>query len=432
MNTIRIRTEKLIFGGQALGRLDGKTCLVWNALPGEEVTARIVTEKTHFLEALAIEVHEPSPERVIPRESHFLACSPWQILSWDAENRWKAEIALETYRRVGRLKEMTLPQISTAGDPFGYRNKLEYHFTDVRDPQNKSVLYFGIHQRESHDILSVKRCELAGADIHRIADHLLEWLRASRIPASTLDELIIRSNKKGQTLSVLSVQPSFDLSKVKLLHLDNNQGFEIHRINSTIRTPKKNQVLWQSTENSLTTEVLGTPIQSGPRSFFQVNLPAFEQALKDMAEFITPQDHVIDYYAGVGAISLPLASRFASALLVESHPEAVRFARKNIAALNLAHCQVREGRSENSSRFMEPGHILILDPPRAGLEEAFTRKILSQKPVRILYLSCDVATQARDIARLSGSYIFRFTKIYNFFPRTPHFEALCVLDRIVT
>ncbi len=402
---MRVRTEKMIFGGQALARPDGRTCLVWNALAGEDLTVRILTEKKHYLEGIAVDIHQASPERIAPRETHFMACSPWQIFSWEAENRWKAAVALETYQRLGQLKNLSLPPIVTAGELFGYRNKLEYHFSNVRGARGDTLLSFAVHERESHNLLPVERCELACADIHPAASALLEELRSERIPSSALDKLTVKSNACGQVL------------------------FELHAAPGAGRLSRNSSIPWHSAEKSLTTEVLGVPITSGPRSFFQVNLPVFEQALRDMAEFFSPQDHVLDFYAGVGAISLPLAAHFGSALLVESHSEAAQFARRNIQALGLAHCEVREGRAEKLAHCIEPRHVLILDPPRAGLDPSLTQALLNKKPGRILYLSCNAATQARDLARLGAAYALRCIKLYNFFPRTPHFEALAILDR---
>lgn len=430
MRTLRLTTEKLIHGGQALARTDSKVCFVWNALAGEEVEARVLQEKSGFIEAQALEILKPSPDRIPSRESHFLACSPWQILSWEAENRWKTEIAAETYARVGKLKEIPLSAIQFQPDgDWGYRNKIEYSFLIRKAEGRQAEPCFGIHQRGTQDILPVEACLLASPEVQHAAEETLDWIKTTRIPFKALKRLSVKTNGTGQSLAALYITARCPLPGGLPPDLGIRHGVSVYLETGTKKSSSPQTPLWQAGQTTLPVTLRQTQLETGPQSFFQVNLPVFEMALQDIAEHLSPEDKVIDYYAGVGAISLPLAPHFQSAVLVESHPESAFFAQKNITALGLTHCRLERMRAEKAGGLIQPDHTVIFDPPRAGLGDTLIQTILAQKPRRLLYLSCEIATQARDLAKLTTGYTLKKILPYNFFPRTPHIEALAVLDR---
>jgi 23S rRNA (uracil1939-C5)-methyltransferase len=137
---------------------------------------------------------------------------------------------------------------------------------------------------------------------------------------------------------------------------------------------------------------------------------------------------VVDYYSGVGVIGLSLANRVQKLALVESDDNAINLALQNIQNNKIADCQVKKGNAEELLDSITRSRTVIFDPPRAGLDDMIIRRILDQKPIKIIYLSCDPATQARDCAKLKEFYKVKFIRLYNFFPRTPHVEALWVLE----
>jgi len=430
MKQITLKTEKLIHGGQALGHTGGKACFIWNALPEEEIRAWVLREKGNFLEAQASEILTPSPDRIAPKESHYLACAPWQILSWEAENHWKNKIAEETYTRLGKLAAPKIDSIIFNSEQImGYRNKIEYSFLIRKESGQPQTPGFGIHQRGNQDLHPLQSCCLARTEVNETAAAVLEWLKNAPIPMKNLKRLVVKSGLAGETLAILYVKARSAMPAAMPPLLNSLKGLVICLQDQENRGSQEGRMLWQSGTLSLTTTVLDTPLEHGPQSFFQVNPPLFELALKDMIEWLSEKDKVVDYYAGVGAISLPLAKYFASCILVENHGESADFAQRNITRLSLDHCRLQKSSAENSTRWIESDQILILDPPRAGIGDKLLRKILEKKPLRLIYLSCDIATHARDIAKLSESYILRKLKLYNFFPRTPHIESLAILDR---
>ncbi|MBP7992343.1 MAG: class I SAM-dependent RNA methyltransferase, partial [Candidatus Magasanikbacteria bacterium] len=201
---------------------------------------------------------------------------------------------------------------------------------------------------------------------------------------------------------------------------------------STHKSPASvpTELLYSEGQDYLIATILGTQLKFGLLSFFQINIPIFTEAVKDIAAFIGPKDSVLDFYSGVGAISLPLAKNRPRTILVESNPEAVEYAKQNIALNNLTNAEAHCMPAEKITELIDSDSTIIVDPPRAGLHDKVTLALLNKRPPRIVYLSCDLATQARDVQRLSESYKPIFIKLYNFFPRTPHIEGLVVLERI--
>lgn len=412
-----IHIEKLIFGGQALGRLDGKAVFVWNALPGEDVEIEYTVNKKNFAEAIATKIITPSPNRVEPKEKHFLATSPWDIMDYKTENEWKKQIAIETYGRNGGLiLQENPPTIEFDDNQYGYRNKIEFNFTKLQD--NSVSLAFS--NRNSHVLTPADGSLLAKPELNIIAKKILLWINEIRLPVRSLQTLILKSNQKGQVLASLSINSKINFSNFP--KLDNQfVGFSIS-FNS--------QIIHTEGQNFLEDQILGFPLAYGINSFFQVNLPMFEKALKDIAAFTDPKTELIDYYSGVGAISLPISKNRARCTLVDNNMEAIEFAKYNIKENNLQNYEAICTSSETMTKLIARDKLIILDPPRAGLDPKVTMRLLTSLPPRIIYLSCDLSTQARDIGHLSENYKVTFLKLYNFFPRTPHIEGLCVLDRV--
>ena len=152
--------------------------------------------------------------------------------------------------------------------------------------------------------------------------------------------------------------------------------------------------------------------------------------MDEITNWLTGKDSVIDYYSGVGAIGLPLNGRYKKSVLVDDSREAYELACRNIYENNIANAEVRHSRSENITELIKKDGVIIFDPPRPGLHNKIISRVLEEKPRRIIYLSCNVASQAYDINLLKDIYTMKFIRLYNFFPRTPHIESLTVLDRI--
>jgi tRNA/tmRNA/rRNA uracil-C5-methylase (TrmA/RlmC/RlmD family) len=158
-------------------------------------------------------------------------------------------------------------------------------------------------------------------------------------------------------------------------------------------------------------------------------VPVFTQALDDIQPYLDPHKPLLDFYSGVGAISIPLAQYCSSALLVDNNEEAIQDAQRNIKNNQLTNFSAQAIAAEKITEAISSEHIVIVDPPRPGLHPNVVKRLLEVQPQRIIYLSCNLSTQARDIELLQSAYQLKCSRLYNFFPKTPHIEALCILDK---
>jgi len=453
---MKLHIEKLVHGGQGLARREGKVYFVWNALPGEEVEVQILKNKTDYVEAVAIDIITPSPERIEPLEAAYLSTSPWQILDPEREAYWKRAIARETFGKIGELiLQAHEPEVINDQDnQYGYRNKIEFSFcvvdesgTVVQQPTRAQVeekaawergpVSLAFFQRGKHKRIAVNDSALATPEINATAAHIFAWVQKQNIPIRSLKSLLVRSashkTDSGETketcVAALFIKDELDFPEYPTL-TEELAGFRLYY--STHKSPASvpTKLLHSAGETSLTQNILGTDLTFGLQSFFQINVPIFVQALEDMAAFIDPKAPLIDLYSGVGAISLPLSMNRSETILVDSNAEAIEYAKKNITLNNLQNCRAECIPAEHITEIIDSEKILIVDPPRAGLHQDVVSRILAVQPPRIAYLSCNISTQARDIRMLAESYKPIFTKLYNFFPRTPHTESLVILERL--
>lgn len=424
---MKIKIEKLVFGGQAIAHHEGNTFFVWNALPDEEVEVEIIKKRKNIIEAIATKIISPSPLRVEPKEAHFLSSSPWQILNFQKENEWKENIARETYSKIGdMLLHEGDARIFSDNKEFGYRNKIEYSFT--LDPNNPEKVTFGFFERGKKKIQSIHTSLLCEEAINITALEILEWINEQKIPLRSLKSIILRSNGQGKVIAALFIKDKLEFSTYPKLN-DSFLGFTLYY--STHKSPASvpTALLYTEGQNFLTAKIFETQLKFGLLSFFQVNIPVFQKALDDVAAFLDPKLPLVDFYSGVGAISLPLSLNREKTILVESNEEAVNFAKENITLNNLKNCEAHCAPAEKMTEFISSDKQIIVDPPRVGLHNDVIHALLRKQPPKILYLSCDVATQARDLRLLGSHYRLTFLKLYNFFPRTPHIEGLAVLER---
>ena len=410
-----VKVEKIIPGGQALGTLeDGRKIFFWNALPGEIVTEYDITkQKSHFVEAIAAKIENPSKFRVEPKDTCFLSTSPWQIIDWDYENQLKIDLVVEIFRE--HHIDMEKPEIFTDDTPYFYRNKMEYALY-WNNELNKIELAF--HARGSHRKIPVTTSSIERPEIFTKAQQIIDDLNSRHEEARKYQSILLRCNQNGEVSGGLyenrKPHPAFD---------------------------------------NLTDQILGQTYSYSPNGFFQINLPVYELALKEIQKYINT-DNVLDLYAGVGTIGLSVA-RDKQLILVEVDKSAYAELAKNckntiiedrtrLTRSGMSEASpVTTGRSERVRNdsilavnakseevldYLEPDQTVILDPPRAGCDKKLINKLLEVEPQTIIYLSCNPATQARDVKILLDKYKIEDVKTFNFFPHTPHIENLVILS----
>ena len=504
-----IHLDKIVGGGQALGTLaDGRKCFVWGGLPGETVTVRITKKKSHLVEAVVEEVISPSPDRIQPRDpDSYLSTSPWQIMPLEVEQTYKAQLIDDAFA----LHNVTLPaaiDIYCDNVAYGYRNKVEFSwysesvvsravsqkksglvsgpelFSDNnqeidadsdREESSGDTLDLAFFRRGSKGKIVVDGTSLAHPAINNLARTIRDLLRHKRVAARQLKTLLVRCDQSGSCVWQLYVKDRLPeiITANEATKLP-AQGGEI--IYSDPRSPASRitERLASFGNTTLTDTILDIPFRYACEGFFQVNIPVYEQALRDMREWVpynkarqerqldqlaahdntdsqqrvisqkkSGQLHVgpglfsddiravklstIDLYAGVGTIGLTIGGD--NITLVESNADAVREMQRNITELGRTDARAVLAPSEQALDHITGKEIVIVDPPRAGLHSGVIATLLQQLPPRILYLSCNPVTQARDIALLQQRYRIAWHRGYNFFPRTPHIEHLVVLDK---
>ena len=407
-----IKVEKIIPGGQSLGTNEnGKKIFFWNALPGEVVEEYEVTKnKSHYQEAIATKISNLSQYRVKPLDECYLSTSPWQIIDYTHELQLKQELVTEIFRE--HHINIDTPEILTDGKDYHYRNKMEYALYWDHDT-NKIHLAF--HQRGSHRKIPITQSSIERPEIFAKAQQIVDDLNTSHDEARRYQSLLLRCNQQGEVSGGL---------------YENHQPHPVFP--------------------PLSDEILGHSYTYSPNGFFQINLPVYEMTLTEIKRHITT-DAILDLYSGVGTIGLSVA-RDKTLTLVECDKYAFGEMAKNITIEDIsrptgselarspvttgATKRVRNGnifaileKSELVTDYINYNQTVILDPPRSGCDKRLINKLLEVTPEKIIYLSCNPATQARDISLLFDKYKITTVKTFNFFPHTPHIENLVILSR---
>ncbi len=417
----KVKIDKLVHGGQGLGTLlDGRRVFVWNALPGETVEVRLTKSKKTHAEGLAINIIEPSVERIEPLEpAMYMSTSPWQILAQVGENEWKQKILEETF--VNEKLTIAWADFASLEERFGYRNKMEYNFWWDND---KGRVDIALHQRGSHQKVVVEGSALASDAINAAGKKLVAFLNTHKIGGRQLKSAVIRSQRDGGVVICLYV---IDESVAELPWAELGLlGVHVYYSNPKSPASVATKELAKVGEEYMTDIILGQQFCYAPEGFFQVNIPIYEQALSEIQNTVGSPQKVVDLYSGVGSIGMSMNAQ--EIVCVEADQSSVMQARLN-AAESPKNVEIVHGESEKVLGWITGDAVVIVDPPRAGLHAKVVERLLSEKPKGIVYLSCNPSTQARDVKMLTENGTYKVTKAqgFNFFPATPHIESLIVL-----
>lgn len=425
--TETITLDKIVGGGQALGSLaDGRKAFVWGGLPGETVEIQITKKKSKLAEGIVTGVVTPSKARVEPKDpENYLSTSPWQIMDNASEQHYKSALIEEAFE----LHDIVLPgaiEVFSDDVAYGYRNKMEFSWWWDNDTEQLDLAFF---RRGTHGKIPVEGSSLARPEINQLALRVRDLLRTKDIEARSLKTLMIRADQSGNCVWQLYIKDEIEglITTADAVSLE-AQGGEVIYSDPKSPASRITKRLAEFDDVILSDAILGVPFRYATESFFQVNIPVYEQALRDMKAFVPTNkaDKVIDLYSGVGSIGLTIGGE--SPTLIEIDENAVAEMKHNIGKLgSRAHAVLAA--SERALDYLTHTATIIVDPPRAGLHADVVDKLLEIEPPRIIYLSCNPVTQARDIATLAEKYGIKHHRGYNFFPRTPHIEHLVVLDR---
>jgi 23S rRNA (uracil1939-C5)-methyltransferase len=408
--------------GSGITKKDDYTYHIWNGLPGEDVEIEISKKKRRHVEALATKILTPSPVRIEPVEKDFVSSSPWQIIELETELLFKHNITTEVFKELPDIIELFAKEkVFTDNTRVQYRHKMEYHI--YTDEENN--FHLGIFGRTEKKKIPIPPSILATDALNLTASKIIAWLDEVKFPRPLLKTIIVRSNTKGETVAGLFVK-THEIEKLQTNPFDN---LTIYYSEPKSPASVATELLVEAKKHTLTQSLLGMPFTYGLMSFFQINPSVFEATLRDIEQFIEAGSSVVDFYSGVGTIGLSLRNIAKDIVLVEENSDAVTFAKQNIENNNIQNAQAFLGQAHTLREYINAESILIVDPPRGGLHPKVIKKIIETLPPKLIYLSCNIESQARDLQDILPYYKPVFAKLYNYFPMTPHVESLIVLEK---
>ncbi len=467
-----VTIEKLTFGGSGLAHIDGLPVFVPDSIPGQQVQVVITKRKERFAEAKVEKVVRKAKDEVPARCPHFHDCGgcTWQNLPYNKQIEYKEDIIRETLTHLtpvddavraqlaGRvLKIIPSPQI------FNYRNKLEFTFgyTSMRhEDRGGRRLYFdegptvGFHQPgQWQTVLPISECHLYDEQVSMLLSQVRRFMEETRLPVynpktqkGMLRNLLLRRgvHTGEQMICFLLQARKKDLEPLFQQFLRSFGGrphlaslliVEHMGVNEKPEFPKIHTLLGKP---SITERLFDLQFEISPFSFFQTNTLGAEKlyrAIADAAD-LSLKDTVLDAYCGMGTIGQYLARFCHKVVGIESHPSAVEDALRSAGRNKIANISFYKGRAEQVLlQQLKPGgkyafDVIVVDPPRAGLHPDARKAVLAHQPKKIVYVSCNTATFARDLGEmLKGGYELRTVQPVDLFPHTAHIETVALLQR---
>src|SRR3954469_11788806 len=440
-----LRIESLAYGGNGVARLNGFVVFVRRGLPGDVVRARVTKVKRSHAEAIAVDVLEPSPNRIIAPCRHYPECGGcrFQDLEYEVQAAAKEMQVRDALTRIGGIPEPPLEPILPAAEIFHYRNKLEYSFTST--PEGPAL---GFHRAGRWDeVLDIRKCWLTTDLGNAIRGAVREWARAEGLQAydqaehtGFLRHLVVREGRNtAQALVQLVTAPgrldtdSFVAAlerfpEVRSIHWSvNDRPAEV--------TNLPTQLLHG--EDAIEEELCGLRFRVRPNAFLQTNTAMAERLYGIAHEFaqLTGEESVYDLYCGIGTIGLTLAADALTVWGLDVSEESVACALENAELNGISNAaffagEVGEVLDDLRDRAGAPD-VAVVDPPRAGLSGKALRRLARLEPERIVYVSCNPTTLAGNVKDLVGEWGYRLERArpVDMFPHTPHIETVALLTK---
>lgn len=393
--SLKLEIEKLIYGGDGLSRVDGEVVFTPFVLPGEVVEAEKADARKHVQRAKLVRIAEPSPDRVPVPCPVFGRCGgcQYQHASYEAQLRIKRDILVETLRRVGKI-EFDAARIGVeAAEPYGYRNRAQFHFERGR---------FGYREMNSRRLVPIEQCPIGSPKINETIGKLTKMVKDRRWPDFVKSLEVFTDERQAQWNVLESDQP---VAKRFFEWLE-------EAVPGTVAGPLEYAV------NEDLFEVSGT-------SFFQVNRFLLPK-LAALAIGEAKGAEAWDLYAGVGLFSLPLARRFEAVVAVEAGRSAGDL-RRNAERAKARVAAVSEQAEVFLTKAKKTPDFVLADPPRAGLGKQAATRLLELRPKTLVIVACDPATLARDLAVLTEGYGIERVTMVDLFPQTYHLETIVEL-----
>ncbi|MDN5332525.1 MAG: rRNA (uracil1939-C5)-methyltransferase [Tepidanaerobacteraceae bacterium] len=431
--------------GQGVGRVDGFAVFVEGALNGEKVLARIEKVSKNYAIARVENIIVPSPERVEPPCPYAEKCGgcSLQHLSYKGQIEFKTQKVKDNLERIGHIRTTVLETIGM-DSPFKYRNKAQY---PVGKKEGRAVL--GFYKKRSHELVPIRSCLIQHDLSWQVAELVAEWVKKYQIPIydeinheGLLRHVVTRVGAKtGEAMLVLVINGRKIPHLKELIGALKTKVQGLKSVYLNINMKKTNVIMGE--ENIL---VYGKPyiidfieeikFTLSPNSFFQVNPVQVEVLYNKALEYaaLTGEETVIDAYCGIGTITLFLARKAKRVYGIELVPDAVKDARKNARLNGIENVEFIEGAAEEiMPRLLKQGvraDVIVVDPPRRGCEEGLLEAAVKMNPSRMVYVSCNPATLARDLRFLEDrDYETELVQPVDMFPFTHHVECVALIRK---
>lgn len=425
------------FDGRGVGHINGFAVFVPETCPGDTASVRITSVRKSFAVGECVEIIKAAGDRVEPKCTVTKSCGGCQLqhIAYPAQLEGKRLTVESAMARIGGFKDFKLDEVIGADEPFRYRNKVIFHFK----ANGNDTPIFGFYPAKSIHVTPVSDCLLCDEIFSRIARAVAEYSKDfDLVIGGTFRNVFIRrSSSTGETVVIASVQ---------VMRLKNPQAFVEYIRGASddvsgivVEYPLadggyKLKTLYGS--DTITDSLLGLNFVISPRSFFQINRSQTEKLYRCALDFanISDSDTVLDIYCGIGTITLCAARLAKKAVGVEIVSDAIKNAEQNVVLNGIKNAEFFVGAaSEIVPQLIERGDhpsVVILDPPRAGSDEKTLAAIVSAQPERVVYVSCDPATLARDTKFLAeNGYAVKRSAVVDMFPNTRHVETVVLMSR---
>ncbi len=444
--------------GKSLAKIDGKVIFIEGAVPGDVVDIRLGKNKKDWAEGKATYFHTYSADRIQPFCEHFGVCGgcKWQMLPYEKQLQYKQNEVAQNLRRLGRIELPPLQTIIGCDQTAEYRNKLEFTFSNRRyllqeeigmEQEITQSNALGFHVPRLFDkVIDINTCHLMAAPTNEIKNTIRRFALEQGYPfydirnhTGWLRTLVLRICTTGEVMVNLCVAYEDEVERIKLLDHLLQQVPAITTLLYTIN-PKKNDSIYDLEpqvyygKGYAIEELEGLKFKIGPKSFFQTNTRQGEKLYQVTREFaeLSGQEIVYDLYCGTGSIGLFVSKSARKIIGVEVIAEAIEDAKANAALNNIGNTEFFAGDVIdicNDDFFNHHGRpdVIITDPPRAGMHEKLVKKILEVAAPTVVYVSCNPATQARDLQLLDEKYRVIKVQPVDMFPHTHHIENVVQL-----
>lgn len=461
--TIELEIESIGFEGIAIARKDNMVYFVQGGIPGDKVIAGLQKKQKNYTKAYIKEIISPSNERIAPVCQYFGSCGgcSWQALTYQEQLKWKRQHVVDAFERLGKIFGVEYFPTLPSAKEFNYRNKMEFSFGNQRwltpaeinsGKELTKDFALGLHVPGRYDkIIDIETCHIQTEIGNKILDEVrTNAIRLGSRPYETknhtgfLKSLLIRNSLAHNEVMVILVTGKTKCQEDNdFIEWFKNEFTKLNYCNEVIwavnpnpNTVAMGDILFSSAKGYITEQILGIDYRISPFSFFQTNssqLDRFISLIVEKAE-LSKDQIVWDLYCGTGSITLPASKSCKEIYGIELAESSIQDAKSNAKINNLNNveffCADLHSAKIPDLLFNLPNpDTIIIDPPRAGMNTNLIEHLLKIKAKRIVYVSCNPSTQARDIQLLSELYDAKSVYPVDMFPHTYHIESVAVLER---